>query len=47
MSENLEGKPMDDGILLADGFEEALIGVGRRCGKPDIAVYDTDKCIDL
>ena len=33
---------MDDDILVADGFEAALLGVGRRCGQPDIAVYDED-----
>tara|TARA_R110000787_G_scaffold110739_1_gene219421 strand:- start:58 stop:312 length:255 start_codon:yes stop_codon:yes gene_type:complete len=38
---------MHEDILVADGFEEALIGVGRRCGQPDIAVYDTDKCIEV
>ena len=38
---------MEDGILLADGFEKALIGVGRRCGQPDIAVYDEEKCIEV
>ena len=26
-------------ILLADGLEGALIGLGRRCSQPDIAVY--------
>ena len=38
---------MEDDILLADGFEKALIGVGRRCGQPDIAVYDEEKCIEV
>jgi hypothetical protein len=32
-------------MLLADGFEDAFIGVGARCGCPDIAVYDVEKCI--
>lgn len=33
----------DDGpLLLADGFEEAFVGVGRRCSRPDVAVYDVD-----
>jgi len=35
-----EGEP----ILLADGFEEAFIGMGRQFGKP-IAVYHRQKCI--
>jgi|TARA_R100001460_G_scaffold44048_2_gene80585 hypothetical protein len=34
-------------MLLADGFEKAFIGVGKRCGQPDIAVYDQLKCIDI
>ena len=38
---------MEDGILVADGFEAALIGVGRRAGQPDIAVYDEEKCIEV
>jgi hypothetical protein len=33
-------------ILLADGFEEAFVGVGRQFGKP-IAVYDRAKCIEI
>ena len=32
-------------MLLADGFEDAVIGVGRRCGQPDIAVYSYAKCL--
>lgn len=31
----------------ADGFDEAIIGVGSRCGQPDILVYDAEKCIEL
>jgi|TARA_R110000787_G_scaffold1871_2_gene7899 hypothetical protein len=34
-------------MLLADGFEECLVGVGSRCGQPDIAVYDQEKCIQV
>ena len=34
-------------MLLADGFEECLIGIGSRCGQPDIAVYDQAKCIQV
>jgi hypothetical protein len=33
--------------LLADGFEEALIGFGQRCGQPTLAVYDCEKCIQV
>src|SRR5262249_31715584 len=33
--------------LLADGFEDAFVGVGQRCSQVSIAVYDTDKCIEI
>ena len=35
----------DDAMLFADGLDDALIGVGVRCGQPPIAVYDRAKCI--
>lgn len=31
------------GILIATGFDRAFLGVGRRCGEPDLAVYDSRK----
>ena len=34
-------------LLLADGFDAALIGTGERCGQPIVAVYDREKCIDI
>ena len=34
------------GVLLADGFEEALIGIGNQCHTP-LAVYDIDKCFEI
>lgn len=33
--------------LFADGFDEALIGTMTRCGMPNIALYDYDKCITV
>lgn len=33
--------------LLADGFEEALIGIARRTGQPSLAVYDVRKCLKV
>ena len=27
-------------MLKADGFDKAIVGVGRRCGQPDLLVYD-------
>jgi hypothetical protein len=26
--------------LFADGLDEALVGIARRCGQPTLAVYD-------
>ena len=37
---------MSDGALLADGFSEALIGMGTRFTY-DVAVYDYAKCIEI
>ena len=36
----------DPDILLADGFEDALIGVGQQFNKT-LAVYDRQKCIEI
>ena len=34
-------------MLKADGFNDAIIGVGQRCGQEDIVVYDQEKCIGI
>jgi hypothetical protein len=36
----------DENVLLADGFENAFIGIGRQFGTP-IAIYDRSKCIEI
>ena len=33
--------------LLADGFEDAIVGVSERIGRDPIVVYDKDKCIEI
>lgn len=33
--------------LLLEGFEEAFIGISRRCGQPSLATYDQDRCIEI
>jgi hypothetical protein len=38
---------IDDGILLADGFEEALIGVSTQFNRGPVALYDWDKCVKI
>lgn len=34
-------------MLRVDGFDDAIIGLGCRCGAPNILVYDTAKCLDI
>lgn len=33
--------------LTCDGLDEALVGIGRRCGQPTLAVYDFNKAVTL
>ena len=37
----------EEQLLKADGFDEAVLGVGRRCGQPDLLVYDYQKCCEV
>ena len=39
-------KDAPDGTLLADGFEDALIGFGTQFTQSR-AVYDTEKCLEV
>ena len=34
-------------MLLADGFEEAFVGVAHRACQEDVVAYDYDKCIAI
>jgi hypothetical protein len=34
-------------MLEADGFEEAIIGVVRRCGQPDIIAYSYEAAVEV
>jgi len=34
-------------MLLADGFETAIIGVAQQFSNPPIAIYDRAKCIGI
>jgi len=29
------------------GFDEAIIGIAERCGRPNLVVCDTERCIDI
>jgi hypothetical protein len=33
--------------LLADGFEDAFLGMSEVFGRPSLATYDRDKCIEI
>lgn len=33
--------------LFADGFDDAILGIGKRCGQPSLVVYSTPKCIKI
>jgi hypothetical protein len=33
--------------LLADGFEDAIIGMGERCTQEPVVIYDADKCLEI
>ena len=36
-----------DKILLADGFDNAFIGIGENSKGNPVAVYSVDKCLDI
>ena len=33
--------------LLADGFEDAIVGIAERCSQNPLVVYDAEKCIKI
>ena len=37
----------DEDFLIADGLDAAFLGIGRRCGQPDLAVYSIPKTIEM
>ena len=37
----------EETMLLADGFDDAILGLVRRCGQLPIVIYDRAKCIQL
>lgn len=42
-----ETLPDDQTIVLADGLEDAFIGVGRTFNSIPVAIYNTDKVIEI
>lgn len=37
----------EEQVLLAHGFEDAFLGVSSCPGRPVLAVYDVEKCLDI
>jgi hypothetical protein len=37
----------DEEIMLMDGFEEAFIGLSKRCGQPTLATYSFIKMMEV
>jgi hypothetical protein len=37
----------DEPLLYADGFADAIIGTGTRCGQPTLVVYSRTKCLQI
>jgi hypothetical protein len=33
--------------LLADGFDDAIVGIAERCSQPPLVVYDAECCIKI
>ena len=40
-------KRLEDEVLFADGFDEAVLGIARRAAQPDVVAYDYEKCVQV
>ena len=38
---------IDENLLCADGFDEAILGICERACSSDVVAYDRDKCIHI
>ena len=38
---------IDEDLLCADGFDEAILGICERACSSDVVAYDRDKCIEI
>ena len=38
---------LDEELTTASGLDDAIIGVGFRCGQPPIVVYSVDRVIEI
>tara|TARA_R100000353_G_scaffold161598_1_gene121563 strand:+ start:397 stop:651 length:255 start_codon:yes stop_codon:yes gene_type:complete len=37
----------NDELPTWDGYDEAIIGLGYRCGMGDVVIYDRDKMVEI
>ena len=37
----------EDEAMIAEGFDDAIIGIGYRCGQQSLIVYDKSKVIEI
>jgi hypothetical protein len=35
----------EEDFLFADGFDDAILGIGRRATQPEVVAYDYEKCV--
>jgi len=38
---------MEDEFLFAEGFDNAVMGVARGAGQPDVMAYDYKRCVQI
>ena len=43
----IEERYPDAEIILADGFEDAFVGIAERCASPHVAIYDYVRMVDV
>ena len=46
-TKKLVAAEINEEMLFADGFDDALIGYMERAGMPSVACYDKNKCIEI
>lgn len=44
---NEKADELDEPLLLADGFDEAIVGVAYRIGEPALVAYDMQIMLDV
>lgn len=47
ITRSIDARKMEDALLFADGFDEAVLGIGRRATQPEVVAYDYEKCVQI